>query len=93
MAYMPKLSITGYAKIERGETDVKLIRLEQICKVLNVDLTALLELSSNSIDSKSMDNNIQFKETLIEGILAKHQKKEKEIVHLKEIINKLTISK
>ena len=39
MANQLGLSVNGYAKIERGETDVTLSRLKQIVDVLGIDLS------------------------------------------------------
>lgn len=36
------MSVSGYNKIERGETDVPLSRLNQIAKVLDTDISKLL---------------------------------------------------
>lgn len=41
MANKLGISVNGYAKIERGETDVALSRLKQIAKVLGIELVEL----------------------------------------------------
>ncbi len=43
------LTVGGYAKIERGETDVNLSRLAQIAEAMDVDLAKLLELNSGNV--------------------------------------------
>jgi transcriptional regulator with XRE-family HTH domain len=43
------LSVNGYAKIERGETDVTLSRLKQIVDVLGIDLSELFGLTEKNI--------------------------------------------
>jgi transcriptional regulator with XRE-family HTH domain len=42
-------SVNGYAKIERGETDINLTKLEKIAEVLGVDLLKLLGLSEGNV--------------------------------------------
>jgi transcriptional regulator with XRE-family HTH domain len=60
--FADRLSMTasGYGKIERGETDIPLSRIEQICRELKVDLVQLLNFNESNpiIDntSKSIDN-------------------------------------
>ena len=49
MANQLNLSVTGYAKIERGETDTNLSRLEQIAQVLGVDLVELFGVSKETV--------------------------------------------
>jgi transcriptional regulator with XRE-family HTH domain len=49
------LSVNGYAKIERGESEVNLTRLEQIAETLGTDLTQLLSLNEGSVFNV-MDN-------------------------------------
>ena len=46
-----KLEITthAYAKIERGETDVNLSRLQQIAKVLGIELSQLFGLNEKNV--------------------------------------------
>lgn len=43
------LSVNGYAKIERGETDVTLSRLKQIVDVLGIDLSELFGLTEKNV--------------------------------------------
>jgi transcriptional regulator with XRE-family HTH domain len=43
------MSVNGYANIERGETDVSFSRLEQIAKVLEVELLELLNFGERNI--------------------------------------------
>lgn len=49
MANKLEMSINGYAKIERGETDVPVSRLEQIAKVLEIELVELLNFGEKSV--------------------------------------------
>jgi transcriptional regulator with XRE-family HTH domain len=49
MASKLEMSVNGYAKIERGETDVPVSRLEQIAKVFEVELAELLSFGEKSV--------------------------------------------
>lgn len=43
------LSISGYGKIERGKSDIKLSQLIKIAKILNTDLNTLINFDPNRI--------------------------------------------
>ena len=49
MAIELSLSLSGYGRLERGETDLTLSRLKLIADVLNVDITELFEFDPNAI--------------------------------------------
>jgi transcriptional regulator with XRE-family HTH domain len=49
MAEKMEMSLTGYAKIEHGKTDVQLSRLQKISEILQIDLKDLFSLSENMI--------------------------------------------
>jgi transcriptional regulator with XRE-family HTH domain len=57
MASQLDLSIGGYGKIERDETDVTLSRLNEIAKVLDTSLTTLLEFNSSNIFNQYNNKN------------------------------------
>lgn len=63
MAEKLGMSETGYAKIERGESGVKIDRLRQIAQVLEVNIVDLIPFGddvitlSNSNDNFSNSNN------------------------------------
>ncbi|MEZ5671247.1 MAG: helix-turn-helix transcriptional regulator [Thiotrichaceae bacterium] len=59
MADKLNMSVSGYAHIERGETDVQLSRLEQIAKVFGMDLLELLNFGEKNIVCFAGDNNSQ----------------------------------
>ncbi|MEZ5673021.1 MAG: helix-turn-helix transcriptional regulator [Thiotrichaceae bacterium] len=42
-------SPNGYAKIERGETDIKVEKLEKIAEILGIELQQLLNLNDKNI--------------------------------------------
>lgn len=48
MAEKLEMSVNGYAKIERGETGISIVRLEQIAAVLDIDLHELLPSNENN---------------------------------------------
>jgi transcriptional regulator with XRE-family HTH domain len=49
MAQKLKLSVNGYGKIERDETDISLKRLEEIAAVLEVDIFRILTFDEKQI--------------------------------------------
>lgn len=68
------ISTLAYAKIERGETDINLSRLQQISEVMEIDLAQLFGLneknvfyitSNNTTTSTSNDNNTQRQHNII----------------------------
>jgi transcriptional regulator with XRE-family HTH domain len=58
MASKLEMSVNGYAKIERGETDVPVSRLEQIAKVFEVELVELLSFGEKNIFYVTGDNTL-----------------------------------
>ncbi len=58
MAQRLEMSLNGYTKIERGESDPPISRIEQIAKVFGIELTDLLTLDrKNIIISHSNNQN------------------------------------
>lgn len=61
MAAKLHMAVSGYAKIERGETDISFSRLEQIARTFEIELTSLIGLNEknifNIIDSPDAYNN------------------------------------
>lgn len=43
------MSIAGYSKIERDETDLSVSRLEEIAKILETDMISILQLDPSKI--------------------------------------------
>lgn len=60
MADELQLSLSGYGKIERDETDISIIRLEKIASVLGVDINTIL-----SFDEKHILNFNNQKDALV----------------------------
>jgi len=92
-----KLAITtqSYAKIERGETDVNLSRLQQIAKVMDVDLAQLFSLDDKNIlnlaCSNFNTNSLNHCHISSEPIEIQHkiEQQEQEIFYLKEEVANL----
>lgn len=92
-------SANGYAKIERGETDIKVDKLSNIADVLGIDLQQLLSLNEknifNIIDNSPPQgsNNIYLTETQCVHELEKSRllllERDKEINYLKQEIEHL----
>ena len=59
MADQLEMSVSGYAKIERGETDLSISKLHKIAEILNVDIEQILKFDSNQIFSISYNNTVQ----------------------------------
>jgi transcriptional regulator with XRE-family HTH domain len=85
-------SVNGYAKIERGETQIKADKLEKIAEAMGVDFQQLLELNEknvfNIIDNGSSQHCIYLTETQCAHELEKSQlllkERDKEVGYLKE---------
>ena len=56
MADKLEMSTNGYAKIERGETDLPLSRLEQIAKVFEIELVELFSFGEKNVFYVTGDN-------------------------------------
>lgn len=94
------MSANGYAKIERGETDVQLSRLQKIAEIFGIEIKDLFNLDGNQILNLA-SNQSHFNNYINPGnnqIELKHEidklhliveQKEKEIIYLKEIIELL----
>jgi len=54
-----EISTHAYAKIERGETDVNLSRLQQIAEVMEIELSHLFGLDEKNVFNLTCDNNTQ----------------------------------
>lgn len=57
MAERMNMSVTGYAKIERGETNLSLHKLKQIASVLQIDLIDLISSNDNGVILVGGENN------------------------------------
>ena len=59
MAEKLSMSISGYSKIERGETKVNLQRLQQIAEVLNINIFDLIPQREGHVCLINEGNNYQ----------------------------------
>lgn len=57
MAERMNMSVAGYAKIERGETNISLHKLKQIASVLQIDLLDLLSTHDSGVILVGGENN------------------------------------
>ena len=90
-----ELSLSGYGKIERDETDISISRLEKIAAVLEVDVSTILSFDEKHIFNfhnkqnamvSMRDQHINQME-LIDKIVSQYKDENQ---YLKELINKLT---
>lgn len=58
MADKLHLTPSSYAKLERGETKIKIERLQQIANIFNIDISELLEDSRNILNI-AIDSDIE----------------------------------
>jgi transcriptional regulator with XRE-family HTH domain len=58
MAADLKLSLSGYSKIERGEIDLTISRIQQIAQILEVDLSQILNFDATQIFNISNNQNV-----------------------------------
>lgn len=90
-----ELSLSGYGKIERDETDISISRLEKIAAVLGVDISSILNFDEKNIFNFNNNQNAMVslhdqhinQMELIDKMI--HQYKQ-ENQYLKDLILKLT---
>jgi transcriptional regulator with XRE-family HTH domain len=94
MADALNITVSGYSKIERGETDIQLSRLYKIAEILNVELYQLLNFKLSTVFNFNESKNIQASNEKMEMniyndiYLEKYTKKlEEEIERLKHELN------
>lgn len=63
MAEKLSMSVSGYAKIERGETNLKFEKLEKIAQIFQIDIIELINAGSKGVvffvnDNKDSDHTI-----------------------------------
>ena len=96
-----EMSVNGYGSIERGETDVKLSRLERIAHIFGMELLELLDLNEKTVFKGNHNNQFHYSHISsfsIEQTELKHElekahlineQQKKEIAHLQEEITYL----
>jgi transcriptional regulator with XRE-family HTH domain len=89
MAEQLQMSPSGYAKIERGETDIQISRLEQIAKSFDVDLIDLLSFGDKNVVYVTGDNNHQIQNLNFSQEATAFEIKRLQLIieHLKETIS------
>lgn len=60
MANLLGLSPNGYAKIERGETRLNLLRLEQFAEIFEMDIFDLIQGDLQGVDNRGGNGNINY---------------------------------
>ena len=53
------LSLSAYSKIERGEVDLTISRIQQIAQILGVDISQLLNFDASQIFNVSGNQTVQ----------------------------------
>ena len=95
MADSLNMSVGGYGKIERGDTDIPLSRLQQIAAVLDTSIINLVEdgkFITSFVAEEDVENNVVIQKSVNQIVTlyeARLQDKDKEINHLKELLNRL----
>lgn len=93
MARKLNLSTGGYAKIERGETQLSVVRLAQIAKVLNVEIWEIMQDKQLHIICQSHNSHNQDTENTLtvytaDGASAENEKLKLIIAHKDELLEK-----
>ena len=90
MAENLELSLSGYGKIERNETDISISRLESIADVLGTDIASILSFDENFTNNENasgiIQNHYAVQDELIERIIQQHKEENK---YLKGLIEKM----
>lgn len=60
VAQLLTISHSAYAKIERGETDMTLNRLEEVAKIFGMTGTEIMNLGDSISNSNNQNNNCSF---------------------------------
>ena len=60
MATKMNMSVNGYAKIERGQTNVSVEKLKQIAQVFNVNVAQLLDDNERFVLFTNVDNHSNY---------------------------------
>jgi transcriptional regulator with XRE-family HTH domain len=90
-----ELSLSGYGKIERNETDVSLGRLQQIADILGVDIHGILRfddkhisnLSNNEVANGQVNNYYSGREELLERIIEQLRKENENLLSIIELMH------
>ena len=85
------MSLSGFGKIERGETDVSIGRLEQVAKVLDIKIETILGFNENIVLQQITNNHAKFTNGVYIAALPEQEEEryKGEIILLKEQIAQL----
>ena len=95
MAEKLAMSANGYAKIERGQTNINIEKLKQIAQNFNIDMVDLIanqdktyffSIGDNNVNSHNYLNSMDKFQLLLDAKDELLKQKDKEIEALKEII-------
>ena len=94
MADQLEISLSGYGKIERNETDVSLGRLQQIADILGVDIHGILRfddkhifnLNNNEVANGQVNNYYSGREELLERIIEQLRKENENLLSIIELM-------
>lgn len=99
MAEKLEMSTTGYAKIERGQSNINIEKLKQIAQIFNIDMVDLIAAQDKSFffsigdyNHNTNGRNIGYDEKLIlenEKYKALLEAKDSEIIALKQVVELL----
>lgn len=89
-----EISLSGYGKIERNETDVSLSRLQQIADILGVDIHGILRfddkhlfnLNNNEVANGQVNNYYNGREELLERIIEQLRKENENLLSIIELM-------
>lgn len=89
MADALNITVSGYSKIERGETDIQLSRLYKIAEILNIELYQLLNFKLSTVFNFNESKNIQASNEKVEMNIYNDIYLEKYVIKLEEEIERL----
>lgn len=74
------MSTTGYAKIERGQTNVSVEKLKQIAQIFNINIAQLLDDNEKFVIFSIGDNHSNYNHfNMNEKLIAQNEKQQLEI--------------
>lgn len=89
MAEELKLSLGGYGKIERDETDISMSRLQKIAEILNTNLSNVLGFESNQVFNQSHNKTAHANGVVQNQQIIGSDKLDEILLDLKQEINNL----
>ncbi|MGX2975009.1 helix-turn-helix domain-containing protein [Ursidibacter arcticus] len=88
MAEKLNMSVTGYAKIERGQTNVSLEKLKQIAMVFNINVAQLLDDNTAPVLCSIGDNHSNYTNYfgMNEALVAENQRQKLELEYKNQLL-------